>query len=85
MTAPNDQSAADLFKAAVQEHVRSMSPDEFGQLVAATRPPGEQLPGQSEDPAVRSRNLLASISGKVQQKQQLRTDPNYINRLKGMK
>jgi len=83
MTTPNDQTAADLFKAAVQEHVRGMNPDEFGQLVAATRPPGEQLPGQSDDPAVRAKSVLQSISAKQQQRAQLKSDPHYLAKLKG--
>jgi hypothetical protein len=51
--------ATELFRAALEEHVRGMSDSEFQGLVARTRPPDST---NSADPAVRMRTMTARIA-----------------------
>jgi len=82
MTTPSTND--DQLRAALEQYAANMTPEDFRAFAIRVRPAGEAIQ-TSHDPAVRQKDVLQSIAGKVQQKQQLRTDPNYINRLKGMK
>jgi len=55
---------AELWRAALEEHVRGMTDNDFQQLVARTRPPDNS----TSDPAARMRAMTASIAAKQQKR-----------------
>jgi hypothetical protein len=64
------EDPAALFRAALEEHARGMTDDEFRLFVAKTRPPDFN----QRDPADRRRNIMASIAAK--QSKRPRVDHN---------
>lgn len=82
MTTPTTGDEAAV-RAALEQYAANLSPEDFRMFVMRVRPPGEKWAQQADDPAVRGQNLLDGITAKVAQRAQLKTDPNYLARLKG--
>lgn len=89
MTTPNSNTEA--LRAALEQYAANMTTDEFRAFIMRVRPPAEanQLITTS-DPADRSRAMTASIAAKQAKRptvdtngHPIRTDPNYLNKLKG--
>jgi hypothetical protein len=54
------EDPAELWRAALEEHVRGLSDNEFQQLVARTRPPYSTF----TDPAARQSAVMSAIAAK---------------------